>query len=327
MDLLEFAESLRNSPQIKKKYELHPTMEFFKEFGYKNERIYAAFGQDSAAITTEPDSQVLTLMTIDEISKQFLIANPQGAGYSSLFVASDDIYACGGLPIATCISISAKDQDEVNLILEGINRASKLLNLPVVRGHTSLAQETHLTVAAIGTIEKDLFISAGGAMENDAVALIIDPQGEPSKTNRSYWNSIHEKISNMTEKRRIIYHLSKAKCIHSSKDISNSGIFGTLLQMMELSNIGAKIDIMKIIIPETLVKEKYTIEEYAKMYLTSSFIVTLDPNKIETAKRIAGEHGLELNVIGSVIKSKKIIIAQNNNEIELFNFEREKLIF
>ena len=327
MDLSKIVELIKNSQQIKKKYLLHPTLEFFKQFGYKNESIYASLGQDSAAILPYQNSETLILLTIDELSKPFLQSNPQGAGYSSLFVASDDIYACGGLPLAACISIVAKNQEELNMMLTGINTASEMLNLPIVRGHTSIENEPHLTISAMGTIEKNLFVSSGSAQENDVIALIIDPQGEPSKTNCLYWNSIHERISHLKEKRRVIYLLSKAQCIHSSKDISNAGIFGTLLQMMELSNMGARIEIEKIEIPSSLIQKRYQLEEYVQMYLTSSFIVSLDPEKIDKATKIVQDLDLHINIIGNVISTKKIIIAKNNNTMDLFDFSKEKFIF
>jgi selenophosphate synthetase-related protein len=327
MQISEIAELLRNSQQIKKKYLLHPTLQFFKEFGFKNETIFAAFGQDSAAILPTPDSEILTLLTIDEISRQFLTLNPFGAGYSSLFVASDDIYACGGLPIAVCISVGAKNQEELKFILDGINKASEMLNLPVVRGHTSIENETHLTVAAMGTIEKDLFVSSGNARNNDLIALIIDPQGEPSKTTRLYWNSIHENISQLKEKRRVIYRLSKANCIHASKDISNAGIFGTLLQMMELSNMGAEINLDHIKIPDSLKQKNYQLEEFIQMYLTSSFLISLNSDKSAIAERIVRDLNLQINIIGKVNSTKKIIISKDSNTIDLFDFSREKFIF
>jgi selenophosphate synthetase-related protein len=76
-----------------------------------------------------------------------------------------------------------------------------------------------------------------------------------------------------------------------------------------------------------LIENGYTIEEYIMMYLTSTFIVAIKPNKIDEAKKIVQELHLNINVIGKVIPNKKIIISNGEDKVSVFDFEKKKYIY
>jgi len=91
----KISEYIRTNKNILEKSEISPF------------RIFSDIGQDSAAIKN--DSDMLTLITTDRIKTSYIENFPLGAGFSSILVGVDDIYACGGKPLAASIIISFKD--------------------------------------------------------------------------------------------------------------------------------------------------------------------------------------------------------------------------
>lgn len=75
-------------------------------------------------------------------------------------------------------------------------------------------------------------------------------------------------------KRTSMNVIGRKHIVNSSKDVSNGGIFGTILQLIKYSKVGADINIEKIVIPPTLIEKAYNLETYIQMYLTTSYILT-----------------------------------------------------
>ena len=115
-------------------------------------------------------------------------------------------------------------------------------------------------------------------------------------------------------KRKAMNVIAERKLAHSSKDISNSGIFGTILQLIQYSGVGANVNINKIEIPPKLVKLNYTLDMYTKMYLTTSFILTAPKENCKEIVKIFENYGLNANVIGKIIKNKNLLRINEGDE-------------
>ena len=105
MSLEKIANSIRDNQYILEKKEINPIVQFIDKKSFKSVKIFKDIGEDSAAI--ENDDKYI-LVTTDRIKTSFIENFPHGAGYSSILVSVDDIYACGGTPLAASIIISLK---------------------------------------------------------------------------------------------------------------------------------------------------------------------------------------------------------------------------
>jgi len=318
--LKKIAESIRINKDIIEKMEINPIIEFISKNSFKSSRIFTDIGEDSATIK---DNEKYILVTTDRIKTAFIENFPFGAGFSSILVSVDDIYACGGLPIAASLIISVKNVDTCKSILEGICEASKKFQVPVIRGHTNPHGTCfELSSTMIGEIKKEDYISAGNAQENDDIILAVDFDGTAAKASELYFDTTTFKDSEeVLKKRKAMNVIAKKHLAHASKDISNGGIFGTLLQMIKYSNVGANVNINKIEIPPNLIEKDYSLEMYLQMYLTTSFIITAQANKSEEIIKIFKDYGMEANVIGKIIKQKNLLKINNGKEsIDVINF-------
>lgn len=320
-ELTKLANSIRTNKNILEKKEINPIVQFIDENSYKSNKIHSDLGEDSAAIK---NGSSYILCTTDRIITKFIENFPFGAGFSSILVSVDDIYACGGYPLAASIILSFKEEKIGNEIIKGICEASNKFHIPIIRGHTNTRSKCYeLSSTVIGEVKKENYISACNAQIGDDIILAIDYDGKIGKASKYFYDTTTFKSSKQVlKKRKSMNIIAENKLVNSSKDISNGGIFGTLLQLIDYSNVGANIDISKIKIPPNLIKENYDLISFSKMYLTTSFILSAPHENREEIIDVFNKYGLVANKIGKIIKKKHLlkINSGNRGEVDVLQF-------
>lgn len=317
--LESIAENIRKNENIIEKMEISPIVQYIDANSFKSSKIFSDIGEDSAAIK---NNDKYILITTDRIKTSFVEKYPFGAGFSSILVSIDDIYACGGIPIAASIIISVRDLDKCKTILKGICEASNKFQVPIIRGHTNPHGTCYeLSSTMIGEIKKENYISAGNAKVNDDIILAVDFDGKVGEASKFYFDTTTFKSSEVVlKKRKAMNIIAEKRLANASKDISNGGIFGTLLQLIKFSNTGADVNINRIKIPSVLKNQNYDLETYIKMYLTTSFILTASDNNCESIIKVFKKYGLEANIIGKIIKKKILKINNRKESIDVIKF-------
>ena len=316
--LEKIAESIITNKTIIEKQAIRSIIQDIKSNTFKSARVLSDIGEDAASIKNQ--NEILTLITTDRIKTSFIENFPYGAGFSSILVGIDDIYACGGIPLAASIILSFKDKNIGNQIIGGICEGSKKFKVPIVRGHTSINNSYELSSTIIGEIESNNYISSKNAQNNDDVLLAVDFDGKIGKANRMYWDTTTFKTSDMVlNKRKSMNIIAKSQLAHSSKDISNSGIFGTAIQLAQFSKKGVNIDITNLVIPPFLVKEQYGIIDYAQMFLTTSFILTAPKENSEKIIKIFKNHSMIACKIGEVLEEKCLLLSEKQKQIKVMD--------
>jgi len=315
----KIAEYIRTNRNIIEKTEISPFVQSINGNSYKSLRIFSDIGQDSAAIKNNND--MFTLITTDRIKTSYIENFPLGAGFSSILVGVDDIYACGGKPLAVSIIISFKDQILGQKMIDGICKGSKLFKVPIVRGHTNLKDFNELSSTVIGEIKRDEYISATNAQDKDKIILAVDFSGKVGRASKLHWDTVTYKSSEeVLNKRKSMNEIAKLKIVNSAKDISNGGIFGTIMQLINYSKVGANINIEKIVIPPTLIEKAYNLQTYVQMYLTTSYILTTPEETSQNVLKIFNDHGMSAAVIGRIINEPELNINDGKNTIKVIEF-------
>ncbi|MFX0059237.1 MAG: AIR synthase related protein [Candidatus Hodarchaeota archaeon] len=313
--LEKIADSIRNNSNIIEKKDIDPVIQYIDSNSFKSPKIFSDIGEDSASIKNK-DKYIL--ITTDRIKTSFVENFPFGAGFSSILVGVDDIYCCGGTPIASSVIISYKDEKIGHKIIDGICEASKKFQVPIIRGHTNPQSKCYeLSSTMIGEIVKKNYISAKGANPGDNIILAVDFDGKIGKANKLYWDTVTFKSSeDILKKRKSMNIIAEEHLANASKDISNGGIFGTILQLIRFSNlkVSADININKIEIPPKLLEENYQLETYIKMYLTTSYILTAPTERCEQILEQFKKFRIDAEVIGKIIKEKPQLLKINNGK-------------
>jgi len=315
MDLNLFIKQIKSLESIKRKIRLFHIMENVQSLSFKSQFIYKGMGEDSASIYIPHLSEnILILLTTDSINETFCSNFPWSAGFSSILVCLEDINACGGYPIAASINVSTNKQQIQKEILNGILSASQKFRIPIIRGHTSdETSNVGITSTIIGYISKEDYISAGNAKINDEILLIYDSNGRPAKSNKFYWDTVTYKSSDeILNKFEFMQNLAKKHLANAAKDISNGGLFGTLILMLKYSNVGANIILNNIEIPKILKDLNYSLLDFVSMYLTTSYLITSSQFNVNEIKKLARIYELECYSIGNIIQKKQVILTYDN---------------
>ncbi|MHA2281479.1 MAG: AIR synthase related protein [Promethearchaeota archaeon] len=313
MILKKIADSIKTNQNIIEKKEINPIIQYIDKNSFKSMRIFTDIGEDAATIKND-DKYIL--VTTDRIKTSYIENFARGAGFSSILVSVDDIYACGGTPLAASIIISVKDPESCEEILKGICEGSNKFKVPIIRGHTNVHGKCYeLSSTMIGEINKEDYISAGNAQVGDNIILAVDLDGKISKASRFYYDTLTFKNSDaVLKKRKSMNKIAKRHLVNASKDVSNGGIFGTVLQLIKYSKVGANVNITKINIPSNLIAEGYDLETYLKMYLTTSFVLTAPNSNCKEIIDIFQEFEMNANVIGKIINDQNLLRINNGTE-------------
>jgi uncharacterized protein len=319
--LIHFIDNLRKFENIERKKILFPIIEKIRKRSFKSSKIYSDMGEDAASILQDESKDELILLTTDAITEEFSKKSPWSAGFSAIMVCVDDIYACGGVPTAASAIISSDEEKIRNQLLDGLLAATHRFEIPLIRGHTSdKTSNVGVSATVIGTVKKNDYISAGGAKIEDDIIIIADFEGRVGKSNKYYWDTVtYKSKEEILKKKQVMQEIAEQKLVHSSKDISNGGIFGTLLLLLQYSKKGAIIDLELIQAPKGVITSDFPLEDYVKMYLTSAFLVTSSESNFKKISKIGSKLGLSVFKIGKIVKNPQIQIKFKKNTEEFLD--------
>ncbi|HME53530.1 MAG TPA: AIR synthase related protein [Candidatus Lokiarchaeia archaeon] len=322
MDFEEFTNTLINHVGIQKKFIIHDVLKILEDNNnFDKTNVYKDIGEDAAALHFPGESK-LVLIATDMISADFVAKAPFSAGYSAIVVCIDDIFACGGMPLTTAIDMQASTTERLQDVIKGAKRAAEQFGISITRGHTALKPGCDAVAStAIGWIDQEQYISAGGALPGDALVIIWDADGKRSR-NGPYWDTITFKDSaEVLQRRAVMNELARDNLLHASKDISDAGIIGTALMMLNYSRAGCEIDADKLKIAFN-VQDFDELAWFSTAYLTTGFLVAIPEINLDRAKNIALNAGLEMKMIGSIVPGSEILIVYENGSQILFDWQK-----
>lgn len=306
---------------LRRKQPIGKLVTILRKDGFKCPHVLSSIGEDSAAIDLGGDN--LILLSTDAIIPELAASKPFVAGYAAILVNSNDIYAAGGRPIVAMVNIAFKKMDTGVKFMEGICEAGQKFRVEVVRGHTTPnAPFDSVSASMCGTVHRESYISAGGAQPKDRLILAIDLEGRVSPNYEYGWDTTGLKSSKAILRRyEAMRVLAEKHILHASKDLSNGGIIGTILLMLEYAQKGAKIDLGAIPIPTN-----FDTRTWLKMYISTGFVVATPKNHVEQVISIFEEHGLTAADIGVVDKSQQLTLQFEDDSMSIFDFRQESIV-
>ena len=284
---------------------LFPIMDKIRKNSFKSDDIFSDMGEDAAGIISGNNGDELILLTTDAITEEFSKRSPWAAGFSSIMVCAEDILACGGTPIAASSIISSDKPKIREELLNGILEATHRFEIPLIRGHTSdKTSNVGVSATVVGKIKKEYYISAGGAKIDDDIVIIADFDGRVGKSSKYFWDTVtYKPKEELMKKRQLMPEIAQKQVVSSSKDVSNGGIFGTLILLLQYSKKGAVIDLESIKAPKGIITPEFGLSEFVKMYLTSAFLLTLPSSNYKDIKEIGEHYGFTVFKIGKITQN------------------------
>ncbi|HNX40502.1 MAG TPA: methanogenesis marker 2 protein [Methanothrix sp.] len=314
MKLESLASNLRGFVGITRKKQIGNLLQFFP---IESERIIASFGEDAAVID---DGDSVMLLAADGIWSRLMEVDPEWSGYCSVLVNVHDIAAMGGWPVAMVDVLSVADQEVAERVLAGMKKAIEKFGVPIIGGH--LHPDTPysaLDVAILGKAKKGGVILSSTALPGEVVIAAADMDGRPHPKFAINFDSTSFKEGEVLRRQlSCMQELGEKGLVKAGKDISNPGLLGTLAMLLETSGVGAVVDVDAIAVPSGL-----DLGAWLKMYPGMGFVVTARPESAEEVMAVFEVRGLTARVIGRVTEGRKLIIRSGEEEVVLFDLEKD----
>ena len=306
---------------LRRKQPIGKLVNILRRDGFQCPHVLSSIGEDAAAI--DLGGQNLILLTTDAIVPELAASNPHVAGYAAIMVNVNDIYAAAGRPIVAMVNVAFTAMEVGVQMMQGICEAGRKFRVQVVRGHTTPDAPTNGVSASIcGVVSREDYVSAGGAQNGDSLILAVDLEGRPSPNYQYGWDTTvlksSEAVLHRYEAMRV---LGAKKLLHASKDLSNGGIIGTLLLLLEYARRGATVDLASVPCPPGM-----DLNSWLKMYISTGYVVTSDAKQARKVLEVFRLHDLTAAVIGSVDDSLKTVLRLGGEARQIFDFAHESIV-
>jgi len=201
-------------------------------------------GDDCAALPN-PSGTGHLLFAIEGLIPAFVEADPWFAGWSAVMVNLSDVAAMGGTPTAVTNALWARDHDRFRAVWDGMQAASDAYGVPIVGGHTHThARRDALAVSVLG--HADALLTSFDLAPGDTLLYAVDLAGAFREPN-DFWNAA---TGSTPDKLRadlaLLPNIATAGRAHAAKDVSNAGLLGTLVMLLETSGCGALVDLAAV---------------------------------------------------------------------------------
>lgn len=306
LDLSALLTGLRNTPAMLSKQAIQQPARAIGPVKNTLSRaeLYALPGDDTAAIACGEHFQ---LLAIEGMLPGFVQAAPWFAGWSAVMANVSDITAMGGRATAVVNAYWHHDDAATREILAGIRAACEAYGLLLAGGHTSLADgnPTALAVAITGIASK--LLSTLHVAPGQVIAMAVDLEGD-WHADSTYWKAFEGVPSErLRSKLEVLPRLAEAELLRAAKDISNAGVLGSLLMLLETTGCGADIDLTRMPYPT----EAGAFVDWARwlqVFPSYGFLMTLDEADWPNVQAAFAFEGLRCERIGQVNASGALTV-------------------
>ena len=263
------------------------------------ERMSVRVGDDCAAI---PVDGGYLLLAAEGMLPRFVAGDPWFAGYSAVMVNVSDVCAMGGRPLAVVDVIWSPDHDRSRPLWDGMLTAAGDYGVPIVGGHTTITpddEDAYLSVSILG--RATTLLTSFDARPGDDLLMVVDLDGD-YRGDKPFWNaSVGKPPSELQAKIALLPQLAERRWCHTAKDISNGGIVGTLIMLLDSSEVGATLDLGALPMPPAANLEGWLIS-----FPSFGYLLTAPPHHRNQVIALFEQAGLVCAVVGAITTQPRL---------------------
>ena len=186
-------------------------------------------------------------------------------------------------------------------------------------GHSNIGTQYQpaLSVAIQGTAQKLLSILHVKPQQKILIALNLNGQFHP---NTVYWKCF-EKLSGriLQAQLAVLPHLAKHGLAHAARDISNAGILGSLLMLLEATQSGAHINLDCIPRPQGV-----DWQTWLQIFPSYGFLLTADEDECQDIIELFESQDICCAVIGESNATGKVQIRHQQQSDCFWDFQQQR---
>lgn len=265
-----------------------------------------ALGDDCAAIP-ELDGSFL-LLAAEGLLESFVHDDPWFAGYSAVMVNISDICAMGGRPTAIVDVIWTPDHQHAEAIWEGMQRAAVDYGVPIVGGHTTITrnqQGVQLAAAIVGRARQ--LMTSFDARPGDSLLMVVDLNGS-YRGDKPFWNaSLDTPPPALRKNIELLARIAENGWCDTAKDISNGGVIGTLIMLLECSGVGAELNLDDLPIPPNIDLRKWLVS-----FPSFGYLLSVKNEQSNSVRRLFADNDLCCKQVGEINDSSTLTLTQGS---------------
>lgn len=280
---------------------------------------------DDCAVLPDPSGQGYLLFAIEGLVRDFVEVMPWFAGYSAVMVNLSDIAAMGGRPIAVVDALWSDGEDMAIALLAGMRAAAERYGVPLVGGHTNLhADAAQLAVSVIGRAQR--LVQSFTARPGDTLLMAVDLRGAWHDPYPFWDASTLAPAERLRSDMELLPQLAEAGLIDAGKDISMAGLLGTLLMLIECSQVGAVVDMERIPRPNELPCEDTALLRWLTAFPSFGYLLSVRPEHVDEVMQrfLAAEIGCA--AIGEVTLGSRLVLRDAGQQAILWDHAQEPFI-
>lgn len=277
-------------------------------------------GDDCAAIP-DPSGTGWLLLAIEGFLSEFVEREPAFAGWCGVMVNVSDIYAMGGRPLAVVDAIWSRDATHGGAILEGMAAAAKVYGVPVVGGHSNArAGSEQLSVAILGRAKA--LLSSFEAKPGDVLISAVDLRGS-YRQHFSNWDAASDSDpERLRGDLEILPQLAEERLCCAAKDVSNAGLLGTLLMLLECSGVGAEVDLDQVPMPADADPARWLLQTFPSY----GFLLAVRPSRVDEVLARFHARDISASAIGRCDATRQLHLSEDDDRALAWDFHTESLI-
>ncbi|WP_153132999.1 sll0787 family AIR synthase-like protein [Dechloromonas hortensis] len=240
MSLDALITSLRQHKGLAHKQDINGVIRILGKQGFAAQEAW--IGDDCAVI---PHGASNLLLAIEGFINEFVAHDAWFAGWCGVMVNLSDIAAMGGRPLAVVDALWSAGDAQAAALMEGLQAAARTYGVPIVGGHTNTrCQQGQLAVAILG--EAKVQLSSFAARPGDCLVAVIDLRGAYREPFDNWDAATSAPAERLRSDLALLPAIAESGLAHAAKDISQAGLLGTTLMLMECSGVGARLELSAV---------------------------------------------------------------------------------
>ncbi|WP_166263380.1 sll0787 family AIR synthase-like protein [Marinobacter caseinilyticus] len=277
---------------------------------------YAMPGDDCAAFKTGDGYQLLAM---EGMLPAFVQHDPKAAGWSSVMVNVSDIAAMGGRAMAIVNAYWHNNHADSRVLLHHMKRACDVFGVAFAGGHSSIQTGYTPGLAVAITGHASHLLSCYHLKAGHRLFMLSDLTGS-WHGDLPYWGCTQGKSPEQIRAQwEVPAVLAEEGLAVAAKDISNGGVLGTLIMMLELTGCGASLDLSAIPRP------RGELMRWLRAFQSYGFLLVVEPDKVPSLIRYFQRSHLTCQPVGSVTDDGKIRLDHAGDEAEFWDIRDQPL--
>jgi AIR synthase-related protein len=275
-------------------------------------------GDDCACLR---DTDGWLLFAIEGFLNEFVHADPYFAGYCGVMVNVSDIYAMGGRPIAVVDAIWSRGQRHATPVLEGLRDAARRYGVALVGGHSNLRNDREqLSVAILGRAKR--LLSSFDAKPGDVLLAAIDLRGRYREAFANWDASSDAPDERLRTDLEVLPLLAEEGLCRAAKDISQAGVIGTTMMLLECSGLGASLHVHSVPRPSAVDIERWLLPTFPSY----GFVLAVHPDHIDAVRHRFTARDIACEAFGECDDSGVVRLNAEGHSRDVWDFSRQSLI-